>query len=73
MNRWYVSSLAVLIVGVAVAFIAVPYDIGGCPTGVDTACTAYGSVPRITTLFVTALAALVLAIIGSVGTSSRRP
>ena len=73
MNRWTASALGVLVVGLAVAFLVVPYDDGACPTATDAACQAYGSVPRITTLIVTALVALLLATIGSVGTSSRRP
>jgi hypothetical protein len=72
-NRWYASALGVLVVGLAVAFLVVPYDDGACPTATDAACKAYGTVPRITTLFVTALLALVLATIGSFGPSSRRP
>jgi hypothetical protein len=75
-NRWYASSLGVLVVGLLLALLVVPYDDGSCPT-VGTVsgagCRAYGSVPRIATLIVTAIVALVLATIGSVGTSSRRP
>jgi hypothetical protein len=71
-NRWHASALGVLVVGLAVAFLVVPHDDGACPTASDAACKAYGSVPRITTIFVTALVALVLATIGSVGPSSRR-
>lgn len=72
MNRWYASALGVLLLGAAVAFLVVPYDDGACPAGAD-ACQAYGSVPRITTLIVSTLVAMVLAIIGAAGTSSPRP
>ena len=68
MNRWKASALGVLLVGFALAFLVVPYDDGACPTGAD-ACTAYGSGPRIMTLVVTALAALMLATVGSLGAS----
>jgi hypothetical protein len=71
MNRWYASALCVLVVGLAVAFFVVPFDHGDCPTGAD-ACRAYGYAPRITTIVVTTLVALLLAAIGSAGASSRR-
>jgi hypothetical protein len=71
MNRWYASAAGVLVTGVAVAFFVVPFDDGACPTAAD-ACWAYGSVPRIATLIVTALVALMLAAIGSGAASGRR-
>jgi hypothetical protein len=71
MNRWYASAAGVLVAGVAVAFLVVPFDDGACPTGAD-ACQAYGSAPRIGTLIVTALVALMLAAIGSAGASGPR-
>jgi hypothetical protein len=48
-NRWYASALGVLVVGLALAFLVVPFDHGDCPTAAD-ACKAYGYVPRIATL-----------------------
>ncbi|MBA3690139.1 MAG: hypothetical protein H0W82_01850 [Actinobacteria bacterium] len=71
MNRWTASALGVLVVGVAVSFLVVPYDDGACPTA--TACQAYGSVPRITSLILTALVALAVAAIGAPGTPNGRP
>jgi hypothetical protein len=75
-SRWYASSVGVLVVGLLLAFLVVPYDDGACPTGGSVSgagCSAYGSAPRIATLIVTALVALVLATVGSVGPSERRP
>ena len=71
MNRWTASALAVLILGLVLAFLVVPFDHGDCPTPLDD-CTAYGSVPRIATIAVSVVVALVLTTIGSVGPSRRR-
>jgi hypothetical protein len=71
MNRWYASAAGALGTGVAIAFFVVPFDDGACPTAAD-ACWAYGSAPRIGTVIVTALVALMLAAIGSAGASGRR-
>ena len=71
MNRWYASAVGVLLAGLAIAFLVVPFDHGDCPTGAD-ACTAYGYAPRITAIVLTSLIALVLAAIGSMGSERHR-
>lgn len=65
MNRWYVAAAVVLIVGVVLAFGVVPFDDGACPTVAD--CDAVGAVPRIVTVVVTAVIALLLMVVGSAG------
>jgi hypothetical protein len=70
-NRWYASAIGVLVVGLAVAFLVVPFDQGDCPVGAD-ACTAYGYAPRVTTIVITALVALVLTAVGSMGAERHR-
>jgi hypothetical protein len=74
-NRWFASALGVLVVGLLIAFLLVPYDDGSCPTGayftIGPACHAYGSVPRITAVAVTVFVSLVLAAVGSAATSRR--
>ena len=71
MNRWYASAVGVLVAGLAVAFLVIPFDRGDCPTGAD-ACQAYGYAPRATTIVITVLVALVLAALGSMGTERHR-
>ena len=70
MNRWYVAAAAVVVVGVSLAFLVVPFDNGGCPTLAE--CRAWGSVPRIATLVVTAILALVLCTIGAASSDDPR-
>jgi hypothetical protein len=70
-NRWYASAAGVVVAGLAVAFLVVPFDHGDCPTGAD-ACRAYGSAPRITTIVLTALVALALAAVGSIASERGR-
>jgi hypothetical protein len=48
----------------------VPFDNGGCPTAVE--CDAVGAVPRIATIVMAATLALVLAVIGSIGSERGR-
>ena len=71
MNRWYASAVEVLIVGLAIAFFVVPFDNGGCPVAIG--CDAVGAVPRITTIVVSSILALVLAVVGSMGSDRSRP
>ena len=66
-NRWYVAAAAVVIVGVTLAFTIVPFDDGACPTLAG--CDAVGAVPRIATIVVTGILALLLAVVGSAGAS----
>ena len=70
MNRWYASAVGVVIGGLAIAFLVVPFDNGGCPTAVE--CDAVGAVPRIATIVISAILALVLAVIRSTGSERGR-
>jgi hypothetical protein len=69
MNRWYEAAAVVVIVGIVLAFIVVPFDDGACPTVAD--CDAVGAVPRITTIVVTGVVALLLTVVGSAGRPRR--
>jgi hypothetical protein len=69
-NRWYAGAVGVLVVGLAIAFVVVPFDNGGCPTAF--VCDAVGAVPRIATIAVAATLALVLAVVGSMGSERGR-
>jgi hypothetical protein len=69
-NRWTASAFGVLVVGLAVAFMVVPFDDGACPTA--DGCDAVGAIPRVATIVVTVLVALVLAAVGSAGSQRDR-
>jgi hypothetical protein len=69
MNRWYEAAAIVVIVGIVLAFTVVPFAYGACPTVAE--CDAVGAVPRITTVVVTGLVALLLTVVGSAGRPRR--
>jgi hypothetical protein len=67
MNRWNLAAIGTLIVGGIGAFFIVPFDDGSCPTTLSgEGCSAWGATPRIATVIVTLLFALMFAAIGSV-------
>ena len=61
MNRWRWAALAVLVVGLAVSFLVVPYSSGGCDNAGD---CGPGLYLRIMSVMLTLLVAFVLFVIG---------
>jgi hypothetical protein len=62
MNKWRWAALAVLVVGLAVSFLVVPYSSGGCDTASDCGPGLYF---RIMSVMLTLLVAFVLFVIGA--------
>jgi hypothetical protein len=62
MNRWRWAALAVVVVGLAVAFLVVPYSGGDCDVASD---CGSGPYLRIMSVMLTLLVAFVLFVIGA--------